>query len=431
MRSVARNSVFLLSSQAASILIRFAYLFILVRALSPSTYGALNYALSWYLVLLPMTYLGSDVILGREVTRNRQNAPRLLGATLGLRICAVLLVMLASIAAVGAAENDPQVRSVIVIFSFTLIGRGLWMWSGSVFTAFEQAHLLLRFELLSRLIEIAVLIALLETYGPDLRAIAIVHASSWFLQAVGSIASIWRRYGISFHWPKRDWGAVLRDGIPGAIFAVALGAFFQLPVMLFRHVVGIGDALGNFALGFQIVTYLLTIPYVVSQAALPVLSRNMAIDIHKTRKVVTILAAPILLGGAAVALTGSLVTGLFIVALFGPAYASAAAVLGWGLWLLIPASLAMLVQQMLFTTSKRSIAAALAPVAGVACMCLVFPQFVRAEGAQGALWAISWGLVVWLVCALVGARERLLHTGRSCKTSSEVGGVSSIGEPNP
>lgn len=405
--SAGRNAVFLLSSQFASLLIRLVYLLIMARTLPPEAYGALSYALSWYLLFLPATYLGADVVLSREIARARETAPALLGATLGLRVCAITLVTAASILLANLLENDAYLRILIVLFSFSLLGRSLWMWCASAFTAFEEARLVLRFEVAFRFLEVGVLIFFLLMVGPDLWSIAIIHACSWLLQAVAAIGAVRRRHAIRFTVPAAKWLKVLRDGIPGAALAFSMAAFFQLPIVLFRQVEGLDESLGHFALSFQILTYLLTIPYVIATASLPVLSRSAVRGDGKDRAAVVLLVAIIVVGGALVTIAGSFFASPAVVTLFGLNYASAAQVLAEGLWLLIPASLAIMLQHVLFSYSARVNIAAAAPLVGSASMAALFPVLTRENGEGGALTAVAVGLLTWCTFTLIA----LFRTG--------------------
>ena len=204
-RSVARNSAFLFATQATSIAIRFVYLFILARTLSPAAYGSLNYSLSWYLVVLPLTYLGADVVLARHIGRRHDGASHLLGSTLGMRVSAAVLVTGSLLAASSLREQDTYLKGLIALFSCALIGRSVWMWSASVFTAFEQAGLTLGFEIASRLLELCAVLLVLKLFGPDLYKIAIVHAFSWLLQGATSTIVAVRRYSPSFKRPGFEW----------------------------------------------------------------------------------------------------------------------------------------------------------------------------------------------------------------------------------
>ena len=396
-RSAGKNSAFLLANQAASILIRFAYLFVLVRAVTPASYGALNYALSWYLLLLPITFLGAEVVLGREIGRSPQSAPELLGATLSLRICAAIILTAACICAALSFEGDPAVRRLIVVFSFALVGRSLWMWSAAAFTAFEEARSVPLIDIPFRLIELGLLLLLLNAVGAKLEAIGLIHALSWTLEGLVSVAIVWQRHPIFFSRPTLNWFKLLHAGVPGAGLSISMAALLQLPVVLFRHFRGISPSLGYFALAFQIVTFLLNVPYVVAYASLPVLARSAARKDGKDRAAALVLIAVIVFGG------GSLVAAPFVGEMFGRRYIPSALILSEGLWLLIPGSLALLLQHLLFSNGVRSASSTLAPCIAVATMVLAFPELTGANGSTGALASVGLGLVLWTIIAAAEA----------------------------
>ena len=399
-KSAGKNAAFLIVNQFISIVIRLFYLFILVRSVAPASYGVLTYALSWYLVFLPFTYLGADVVLSRGIARARSDAPYLLGATLGSRLVAAPAFLSISFLVALVAEPDPQVRSLVAIFSLSLLGRSLWMWTAAAFTAFEETNFVLRYEVAARLFEVCSLLLLLKYIGPDLHWIAAIHAVSWLLQGGVAAIRVGRRYGIKMSKPDVKWLTVVREGIPGASFSIAMAAFFQLPIILFRMFQGTGDTLGYFALAFQIVTYLLTIPYSVANASLPVLSRSAERQDGKDRKAVAVLAALIIVGGATAAMAASQIALPAVEWVFGNEFGPAAFALVDGLWLLIPASLAMLFQQIVFSRAMGTWLAIAGPAIGVLVMFLLFPFLENKGEFAGPLAAVAGGFIAWLFCAL-------------------------------
>jgi O-antigen/teichoic acid export membrane protein len=414
-QSAARNSAQLIGTHFSSILIRIIYIMILVRSLSPADYGILNYGLSWYLAFIPLTYLGADVVLSRGIARRREAASELLGITLGLRCYAIVLVVVASIVLAGAVENDGQVRSLLLLFSVALIGRSLWMWGMSAFTAFEEARVIMQLEIMFRVLEVGALIVFLTTAQVSLVGIAIIHVGSWCLQGAVTIAEVRRRHKVHLRQPDGRWIVVLRDGIPGAIFAIAAAAFFQLPVILFRQVEGTSMSLGYFALALQLVASLQIIPYAIATASLPVLSRSAARGDGKDRAAVLLLVAVIVLAGAVLATGASFFVSPLVEGLFGARYASAAILLSDALWLLIPISISMLLQQILFSNSIRSKLGAAAPLLGVTAMVILFPRLTLAAGHSGAFLAMAIGISIWLLCTasvLIRAGFFSKHRGR-------------------
>ena len=418
--SAGKNSAILLTTQLVSVLIRLAYLTILARAVAPAEYGLLTYSLSWYLFLLPFTFLGADVVLGRELSR-RKDAPELLGVTLGTRAVGVILVLVFSLILAFAIEPNAQLRSLVILFSLSLPGRSLWMWGAAAFIAYERSRTVMAFELWFRLLEVVVILSVLHWIGPSLYLIAMIHAASWLLQGFAAAWAVRRRYGLSLGWPNAGWLKTVRDGIPGATFAIAMAAFFQLPIVLFRLFQGTGDELGHFALAYQFVTYLLTIPYVVAYASLPILSRSAQRQDGKDRTAVWAMASLIVLGGIVVGIVTGFAGRPIVTSLFGAGYVAAATVLNVGIWLLIPASLAMLLQQVLFSHAITSRVAAAGPLVGVLTMILLFPFIQLSTEYRSALATVACGLAAWLILVLgevirmgfFGARQAV-EVDRTC-----------------
>ena len=72
------------------------YVVLLAKILGADLYGLFNYGLSWYLVFIPLSALGIDVIIVRGIGRDRDRASRLVGQTLALRSISCTSVALLS-----------------------------------------------------------------------------------------------------------------------------------------------------------------------------------------------------------------------------------------------------------------------------------------------------------------------------------------------
>lgn len=407
LRSVARNSAYLLGGQALSILLRAIHVFILVRALAPADYGILNYALSWYLSFIAFTYLGLEVVLSREIGRSRTAVPQLAGATLALRSGAIVIVTFVSIGSALALGTDTITLQLIVILALALVGRSVWLWSASLFTALEEAPLVMRVDLLVRPLELLVLLGYLGLIGPDLVGIASIHALSWCLQGGIGLAIARRRTAFDFSTTQQGALKLLVQGLPGSFYALGMAWFFQLPVLLFGQLEGMGATLGFFALSFQLVGYVQIVPTVIGGAALPVLSRSAARADGKDRLVALALILLVPAGGALIAISGAWWSEPLMSFVFGAPYAPAGDIFAAALWLLIPMCLAVLLQQFVFSSAFRSILGALSPLLGVAAMSACFPLLPGWLDYRGAILAIFIGMSVWVV----GTATALIRSG--------------------
>ena len=114
-RSVIRNSSFLLGSHTLTVLLRVVYVILLARFLGPDAYGTLNYGMSWYLSLIALTYLGLDVVLAREIGRGHGSVAVLAGTTFSLRAGVAVAIALLSGFAALMVEPNPTRRSTVSV----------------------------------------------------------------------------------------------------------------------------------------------------------------------------------------------------------------------------------------------------------------------------------------------------------------------------
>ena len=412
-RSIIRNSGFLLAGHGLTIAMRGVYIILLARLLGPEAYGNLNYGLSWYLTAIALTNLGLDVVLSKEIARGDAAPSSLVGATLQLRAGAALLVSLLSTAFVLAFESNPILKNLILVFNFALAGRAVWLWCVSVFTAFENTRHAFVLDMIFRPLEILAVLAALFLTDKSLLAIAGAHAALWCLQPVIGVLVILRRI-TRLDW-RGNWTrfrSILISGLPGAVYTLALSWFMQAPIVLYEKALGTGDRLGHFALGIQIIGYLIVIPLFISNTALPVLTRSALRDDGKDRRALLALLLFVPAGGVALGVLGAWLTTPVTLLLFGEKFLRSAAVIGDSLWLFAPFSLSIILQQFIFAR-WRSFAAPLAGLLGAALAAGLFFPLVRAWDYRGGLIAVGVGLVFWMggLIAILVRKGALLRNG--------------------
>jgi O-antigen/teichoic acid export membrane protein len=405
-RSVIKNSSFLFSSHVLTTLLRIAYIIVLARILGPDAYGMLNYCLSWYLTFISLTYLGLDIVLGREVGRNHSSAPILVGSTFILRAGATLVVSVISALIAYLFEANPEAKILIIVFSLALIGRAIWLWCSSVFSAFEDTRHVFVLELIFRPLEI-IIIVLLLLYSPfpAIILIGIAHTALWWLQAIAGLFTILKYVTpikLRVNWPQAR--RLLAAGVPGALYILALSWFMQAPIVLYRQLLGTGDDLGHFALAMQVIGYLVVIPVLAGNAALPVLSRSAAREDGKDRMVALAMLLFIPAIGVLVSLFGMWLAAPLTAIIFGAKYVHAGVILSEAIWLLTPFSLAIGLQQLVFARGSR-IRISLWGILGAITMAALFSPLTQAFYYRGALLATGLGMLVWAIGLMITLRR--------------------------
>jgi O-antigen/teichoic acid export membrane protein len=423
--SIALNAVYLMGGRGLTNVVRFVYSIVLARFLGPELYGLFNYGMSWYLAVLPIAGVGLSFILSREVGRDRTRAPRVVAQTLLVRAIVSLAASGISVVAVFFVESDPHVRLIVIVFSAALAGRSLSTWSDQVFTAFETNKYYFVQQAFFRPFEVVAGIAALYA-GFGVLGVTVVHAISWWVQAVYGITWVCRRM-VPVRWEgvRDGLGSVFWEGVHLGIGLMLVNWLQQAPVVLYRQVTTGEANLGQLALAMQVFMVLYYIPVAAGTAALPVLSRSaVKQDGTDLFFVKAMLRAGLILGAAA-GLIGIAAGPPLVTAVFGSRYAEAGRVASLVVWLLIPWTCADALYRLQLARGKFFVSAACAG-AGAAVLTLSLPFLVSVLDLTGAVLAAGAGMTTWAALSLVTCELRgKLDLGRTvCRPVAAVAGAS-------
>jgi O-antigen/teichoic acid export membrane protein len=411
--SIAKNTLYLLGGRWLTTIVQGIYAIVLARMLGPELYGLYNYGLSWYMAFILFASLGLAAVLSREVGRDRQGRSKVVDQTLLIRIFTSLFVALASGGLGFLTESDPRMRNLILLFSVALVGRSLAIWTKEVFNAYESNKYYLFQQALFRPLEAAAGIIVL-LLGGNILAVALVHALSWWLQAIGGLLFIAQR----IVFPKVRWSWLSHRPILSQGLVICLNQFmiFWPPfgvVILFRFLGGTGFALGQIALLLQIFWVDFRIPESAGVAALPVLSRAAATGSGRDRLFAETMLRINMIFGAAAGLLGMGLGPWLVTAVFGTSYEPAGSFLGYALWLLIPYGCGYALFSV-YISQKRDLKALACAAIGAGSFTLAMFVFAPRFGVEGALLSLAAGMVIWTGSMIVEMAKRgQLHIGFS------------------
>jgi len=404
--TIAVNTGHLIAGRGLTNVVRFVYAIVLARKLGPELYGLFNYGMSWYLVFIPFAGFGINIILSREVGRNRGDGRRVVGQTLLFRVGVTLVAAAASGIAGLICEANWQARTVLLVFSAALVGRSLSTWSDQVFAAYEANRYFLLQQTVFRPIEVVLGLVTLFS-GGGLVAVTLVHAAIWWLQALYGMLRVHRSIvAIRLRGTWRDIRKIASQGAPIAAGLMLMNWLQQGPVVLYRHMSVHEASLGQFALAMQVFMILCYLPVAMGTAAFPVLSRAVARQDGKDIQFAeTMVRAGLILGSVA-GLVGISIGPRLIEVIFGPRFSEAGHVAGLAVWLLIPWTCGDTLSRLYFARGNFLLPAVCAGL-GAAALTLSSPYLVTAYGSFGALIATgvgmgSWALILILLWAATG-----------------------------
>lgn len=398
-RSIAINSAYLSSAKAIVSAARAIYAILLAKYLGAAAYGLYNYGFSWYLVLIPFTGLGLGAVVLHEVGRRRDGAGDIAGQTLVLRVLAGALI--ASIAALSAValEGKGELRTLLLVFSLAILGRGVALAFNSVFQAYEVSRNTFLLDVTFRLMEVGIGVGLLIS-GYGVIELAILHSISWVLQAVaGGLLARKNIPEIHFPWNPTAFGRLLVKGAPFLVGAVSLAWLMQGPLLLFKYMHGTGPDLGYLALALQALFIIGAVLAEVALAALPVLARSVARNDGKSVLFVDIALRSGLLISGVLAISGYTVGGYLVQGLLGGEYHSVVSLLPWTLVLVGPYFLAHTFTSVLAAHGRYHTVMAI-NLLGAAAFTLAFLALGGEGHPASAVISIAIGFITLLCCQL-------------------------------
>jgi O-antigen/teichoic acid export membrane protein len=377
---------------------------LLARLLGSELYGTYNYALSWYLIFLPLGVLGIDNILLREIGRNRERSKPMVSQALYLRGISSLFFALLSIVVGWWLNHDPAIRCLLAIFAIALIGRSLSLGCQAIFIAHESHATILKLELTFRVLEVLLGTAAI-LLGYSVITVASVHAVCWLAQGIVSLAYFLPRSGPGRPRPQfKAIGHLAALGAPFVLISFANSWQAQGPIIAFRHYEGIGPSLGQLALGLQAFYILGLIASQMSHSALPVLSRSVDRQDQKGGRFISVvLRAGVLMIGI-LAIAGFTLSEWVVGLLFGTSYGRTAEILPWTL---------TLVPLVFLKSSLTSAAIAhgrywpifFAQAIGALLFTVSVPYLIGTFDDIGAVWAMGVGLITGISAQLVILRS--------------------------
>ena len=403
-RSIARNAFYLMGSQWVNIIIRLCYVVFLARWLGPKLYGLFNYAMSWYMVMLPLAGLGLGVILGREIPQNPDRQSDILSGTFSLRIFSSVFCALLCALSGLLLEKNPEAKILLLVFSSALLGRSVAFWTANVFTAYEASHYTFIFHSIFRFVELLLSLTYIFFDGGVL-GLSVIHSLSWWSQGIFGIFWIKKAFSpMHFRIRKKELKSYFRRGLVLGIFSVSSTFILQGPLVLYRYISGLGENLGQLALAMQALILLSTLPGYMTAGALPVLSRSVLRGDGKARFFTESMIRVTIIAGTALALSGLAIFPWLIERLFGPSYGDTGLLLGWTLWLLIPLTTATVITSIFQARGEYTIPTLFSLIGAAILLLAIYPMTSMA-GQAGVIAAM--GIALFIESAgLVMAAQR-------------------------
>ncbi|MCP5372500.1 MAG: oligosaccharide flippase family protein [Hyphomicrobiales bacterium] len=402
LRSIARNTAFLTVARAVNVGTRTVYVILVARLLGPELYAMLAYSQAWYLAFMPIAIFGLGGVMVRSIGLDRTQAPEIAARALTVRLLSTTVAAIACVVLGWVLARDPQTPVLISVLVFALVARGVTQWAQHLFTAFEVSHHSMRQELVFRVTEVSIAIAVLLA-GGDIIFLVATHAAVWWVQAIRALLIVHRRLvPLRVAWSPSRWLPMVVQAFPFFMGLLGMGWQNQAPVVMFRNLSADDVLVGQFALAMQALFISAALPEALAAAALPVLARSAQRADGKDLTYARGLLRLSFLLGAGAGLCGMAFGPWLFPVLFGPRFETAGHLVGLTLWCLIP-MMARTALPAVIVARGHFYVAMFGSLAGAAAVTVLMPVLVDALGAPGAVLAAGLAMTVPAVVTIAFA----------------------------
>jgi len=323
-KKIALNAVWLLAGKVAAGLINIWTLALIARYLGVDEYGTYAYCLAFFLIFQIIAIFGLDTILIREIARESDQIPILLGQGIWLKTVMAALGFFIAIGTIWLVEGSWTHFKLVFIFSLSLFANAM----GTPRVYFEaklKAIYLVTVELFGK--SLFLLLFLLGTnFSLSLTGLIWLFVLAEFATALAIFGLASRFVLPSFRFKFDVIRRLIASAFPVALNSIFVVIYFRMDTILLQFFKGSRDV-GYYNAAYFVFAGLMFIPEAFSKSIFPVMaevfhsaSLSLSEIYHRSLKYMLTICLP-------TGLTGFMLAEEIIQLIYGESYAPAAGAL--------------------------------------------------------------------------------------------------------
>jgi O-antigen/teichoic acid export membrane protein len=330
-RSAGVNALVLFLANVASAVLTLVLAVYAARILGGAEFGKYSFALAYTALFGVLVPLGLDIVLVRDVARDKALARKYLGNMALIQVVSSVVVFALMAFSVNILGYSGDTVSVVYVFGLYVVLTSFSRLFKAVFQAYERMEYQALIEFASRLAITVAGVTALEG-GLGLYALAVVFLLGGLLELVLSyILCTWRFASYSWEIDLGLCARLIRESLPIFIAYALSMVYFKVDIIMLSLMRG-DEAVGLYSAPYRLVDGLTIVSTSLLVAMFPLMSRlfkkskmELANIYSRSLKVLLVIGLPIAVGT-------TLLASQIILGLFGEEYAPSAFVLQVLIW---------------------------------------------------------------------------------------------------
>jgi len=308
-KRIFKNTMFLFFSNAINVGLSLILVVAIARYLGNEGFGKYSFAFAFAGLLSMFADLGLSGFVIREISKNKKMAESYINNLAGQKLVLGILSVIVPVIIIILTSKSPEVVLVVTLASIATF----FIRYNSTYVVLFRSYEVMEFESISSVVERLValvlgLIVLMKGYG--VVALASVLVVSNFADFLFSHFSARKKvFHVKPRFEKDFWkfDFLMKNGLPFWFTGVFINIYFRIDTIMLGYMTSYA-VVGWYNAAYQIIDMLGKIPFIVTSALFPVMSRFFVSSkdmlkkvFHKSIYYLFILAVPIGIGGALLA----------------------------------------------------------------------------------------------------------------------------------